>query len=128
MRPERDVRKVASPAVSFVMGKLKRTPALFTMVADRFKVLAEPARLRILDALRRGEPTVSELVDRTGLSQANVSKHLRLLHAHGFVKRRKNSQFVHYSAADRAVFQLCDAMCDHIENELKPQRLLAKLR
>lgn len=92
------------------------------MVADRFKVLAEPARLSILDALRGGERTVSELVEKTGLLQANVSKHLRLLHAHGFVKRRRNSQFVHYSAADRAVFRLCDAMCDHIENETKTVR------
>lgn len=108
------------------MGKLKRSPALFIMVADRFKALAEPARLSILHAMRRGERTVSQLVEETGLSQANVSKHLRLLHAHGFVKRRKNSQFVHYSASDRAVFKLCDAMCDHIEAELKPGRRLAR--
>ena len=106
------------------MGKLKRSPALFVMVADRFKVLAEPARLSILFALRRGERTVTALVEETGLSQANVSKHLRLLHAHGFVTRRKNSQYVHYRAADRAVFKLCDAMCDHIENELKTPRRL----
>ena len=101
------------------MGKLKRSPALFSAVAERFKILAEPARLTILDALRGGECTVSELVEKTGLSQANVSKHLRLLYVHGFLKRRKNSQFVHYSAADRAVFKLCDAMCDHIESEYR---------
>ncbi len=99
------------------MGKLRRSPELFIAVADRFRVLAEPTRLAILDALRGRELTVSELVARTGLSQPNVSKHLRLLHAHGFLKRRKNSQSVHYSAADRAVYKLCDAMCDHIDNE-----------
>jgi DNA-binding transcriptional ArsR family regulator len=109
------------------MGKLKRSPALFTAVADRFKVLAEPARLSILHAMRRGERTVSDLVEETGLSQANVSKHLRLLHAFGFVKRRRNSQFMHYSAADRAIFKLCDAMCDHVEAELKSDRKLARL-
>ena len=108
------------------MGKLKRSPALFTMVADRFKALAEPARLSIIYALRGGERTVSDLVDETGLPQANVSKHLRLLHAHGFVKRRRNSQFMHYSVADRAIFKLCDAMCDHIESELKIPRRLAR--
>ena len=106
------------------MRKPRRSPALFILVADRFKALAEPARLSILYALRGGERTVSELVEETGLSQANVSKHLRVLFVHGFLKRRKNSQFVHYSAADRAVFRLCDAMCDHIESDLKAPRRL----
>ena len=104
------------------MGKLSLSPALFGAVADRFKLLAEPARLMILDAMRDGEMTVTELVDRTGIAQANVSKHLRLLHAHGLVKRRKNSQFVHYSAADRAIYKLCDAMCAHLERDARARR------
>lgn len=106
------------------MGKRSLTPALFGAIADRFKLLAEPARLMILDAMRNGEKTVGELVERTGLAQANVSKHLRLLHAHGFVRRRKNSQFVHYSAADRGVYRLCDAMCAHLEQETNARRRL----
>ena len=108
------------------MAKLSLSPAMFAVVADRFKLLAEPARLMILDAMRGGEATVGELVERTGLAQGNVSKHLRLLHAHGFVRRRKNSQFVHYSAADRAVYRLCDAMCAHIENEDTRPRLKSR--
>ena len=106
------------------MRKLSLSPALFGVIADRFKILAEPARLMILDAMRGGEMTVTDLVKQTGLAQANVSKHLRLLHAHGFVKRRKNSQFVHYSAADRAVYKLCDAMCTHLEHETNARRRL----
>ena len=50
---------------------------------------SEPARLQILDALRDGEMTVTELIDTTGLGQANVSKHLQSLYAAGFVGRRK---------------------------------------
>ena len=107
------------------MGRLKLTPALYLVIADRFKILSEPARLSILDALRTGEMTVTELVDRTGLGQANVSKHLRMLYTHGFVKRRRNSQFVHYSTADRGVYRLCDAMCSHLENEMAKRRKLA---
>lgn len=99
------------------MTRLKLTPSLFSIIADRFKILAEPARLAILHEMRGGERTVSELVQRTGLGQTNVSKHLRLLHAHGFVRRRKNSRFMHYSASDRDVFRLCDAMCGHLEKE-----------
>lgn len=99
------------------MARTKLTPALFSDIANRFAILAEPARLSILHEMRRGERTVTELVERTGLGQTNVSKHLRLLHAHGFVKRRKNSRFMHYSASDRNIYQLCDAMCAHLENE-----------
>jgi DNA-binding transcriptional ArsR family regulator len=97
------------------MARPQLRPALFSVIADRFRILAEPARLSILHEMRGGERTVNELVERTGLGQTNVSKHLRLLHAKGFVRRRRNSRFVHYSAADRDIYRLCDAMCGHLE-------------
>lgn len=100
------------------------TPELLALVAERFKALAEPARLQILNALRGGEMTVGELVDETELGQANVSKHLQLLHSLGFVSRRKEGLFVHYSLADRSVFQLCDIMCGRLEAETKTRRKL----
>lgn len=83
-------------------------------VATRFKALAEPARLRILDALRNGEMTVGDLGQQTGLNQANLSKHLQLLHGLGFVVRRKDGLFVHYALKDHDVFRLCDIMCGRI--------------
>lgn len=83
-------------------------------VAERFRALAEPARLRILDALREGEMAVGELADRTGLNQANLSKHLQLLHALDFVSRRKVGLFVYYALADDDVFDLCDIMCGRL--------------
>lgn len=88
--------------------------SMFESVGERFKALGEPARLRILDALRRGELTVGELVDSTGLSQANASKHLQLLNRLGFIERRKHGLFVHYRLADEDVFALCDVMCGRI--------------
>lgn len=93
------------------MGRGSLTDTLIPVVADQFKALSEPARLRLLRTLMRGECTVNELVIATGLGQANVSKHLQVLHAHGFVRRRKNGLFVHYSIADRQVVSLCDLMC-----------------
>ena len=66
------------------------TPEMLALVAERLRALAEPARLQILNELRSGEHTVTELVEATGLGQANVSKHLRLLLAAGFVGRRKD--------------------------------------
>jgi ArsR family transcriptional regulator len=106
------------------LGKLKLTSEVLELVAQRFKVLAESARLDILNCLRDGEKTVGDLVEKTGLGQANVSKHLQLLHANGFVDRRKEGLFVYYSLADESVFQLCDMMCGRIEAELRSRRKL----
>lgn len=106
------------------MAKLTFTPEVLALVAERFKALAEPARLNILNCLRAGDLTVSEVVEETGLGQANVSRHLQLLHGLGFVSRRKDGLFVHYSLADRNVFQLCDLMCGRLEAELRAQQKL----
>ena len=106
------------------MSKLSLTPEVLALIAERFKALAEPARLQILSCLRRRELTVSELVDETGLGQANVSKHLQILYGLGFVARRKEGLYVYYSLADRSVFQLCDIMCDRLEAETRSRRKL----
>ena len=106
------------------MANTKLTPDLLALIAERFKVLAEPARLEILNALRAGEKTVSELIETTGLGQANASKHLQLLHSAGFVKRRKEGLFTYYDVADRSVFRLCDIMCGQLGAEMKSRRRL----
>ncbi len=93
---------------------VRLTGELFDKVASRFKALGEPARLRILDALRSGELTVGDLCERTSLNQANLSKHLQLLHTLDFVTRRKDGLFVYYSLSDEDVFQLCDIMCGRL--------------
>lgn len=96
------------------------------MVAARFKVLSEPARLNILNGMRAGEMTVNDLVAKTGLGQANLSKHLHLLHSLGFVNRRKVGVYAYYALADDGVFQLCDVMCGRIEAEANEHsRMLA---
>ena len=110
------------------MGNLKLTPELLDIIAGRFKVLAEPARLQILNVLRDGELTVSGLVEATELGQANVSKHLQLLHGTGFVTRRKEGLYVYYGLADRNVFRLCDIMCGRIEAETSARRKLLAAR
>ena len=104
------------------MGNLELTPELMGIIAERFKALGEPARLQILDALRDGELTVTELVEATEFGQANVSKHLGLLHQCGFVTRRKEGLYVFYRLADRDVFRLCDIMCGKLEAETAARR------
>ena len=104
------------------MTKTTLTPDVIELVAQRFRALAEPARLQMLNCMRGGEMTVSELVDVSGLAQANVSKHLQMLYAMGFVARRKGGLFVHYALADQSVFDLCDVICGRIEAQEKDRR------
>lgn len=93
-------------------------PETIEAVADRLKVLAEPARLEILNSLRERAMNVSELIDETGLSQANLSKHLQLLYTHGFVSRRRQRLWVFYQIADPSVFVLCDIMCKQLKRHV----------
>jgi len=100
------------------MATATMSPEVMEMVARRFKALAEPSRLSILSELRGGELCVNEIVERTCMSQAAVSKHLRILHERGFVSRRREGAFVIYGLADDDVFALCDLVCGRIEREL----------
>ncbi|MFN7980123.1 MAG: metalloregulator ArsR/SmtB family transcription factor [Vicinamibacterales bacterium] len=83
-------------------------------VASRFRVLAVPARLQVLQALRGGPCHVSALIDATGLRQANLSKHLAVLRAHGLVAPVRRGRFIEYGIADPGVLALCDAVCGQV--------------
>ncbi len=90
---------------------------LVELIAERFRVIGEPMRIRLLDALRDGEATVGELTSRLEASQQNVSKHLGVLHQAGVVRREKVGTFVRYSIADDSVFDLCDQVCGGLRRQ-----------
>lgn len=100
------------------------SPEVLELIAERFRILAEPTRLVILTALLEGERSVSDLVDETGLNQANVSKHLGILRASGFVDRRKDGLYAFYSLVDPTVSELCDIMCVRLEAQAEEQSAL----
>jgi DNA-binding transcriptional ArsR family regulator len=95
--------------------------AALAMIAERFKVLAEPMRLKILHALWDGERTVGEIIDAVDGLQANVSKHLGVLQQAGLVSRRKNGLRVFYRIADPTVFDLCEVVCESLHDRLAAQ-------
>jgi DNA-binding transcriptional ArsR family regulator len=101
----------------------KRKPGLsaeaLELIANRFRVLGEPLRLRLLNELREGEKNVNDLVKAAETSQANVSKHLRILMTAGLVNRRKEGVFAYYYIADDLVFELCDLVCARMREELE---------
>ena len=92
---------------------------LATLIAARFRLLAEPMRIRILDILRQGPASVGELADALETSQQNVSKHLGTLHGAGIVVREKEGNRVLYSIADRGVFELCEHVCGGLRSQIE---------
>ena len=91
---------------------------LVELIAERLRVIGEPMRIRLLDRLRDGEATVQALVEATGASQQNVSKHLGVLLRAGVVGRRKDGTFVYYRIVDEGVFALCDHVCGSVRRQL----------
>ncbi len=90
-------------------------------VADYFRALSEPLRLRLLNALRDGPVNVGDLTLQLGCSQANVSKHLALLAKIGLVKRESRGTSVYYQIADPRTYEMCDLVCGQIAQRLMAQ-------
>lgn len=98
--------------------KTQLTDEALEMIATRFKLLAEPTRLKILHTLGEQELTVGELVEATKGGQANISKHLGALLEAGIVARRKEGLNAFYSIADKTIFDLCETVCNRLETQL----------
>ena len=92
---------------------------LAELIARRFSVLAEPARLRLLDRLRAGETSVQDLTEALAMTQQNVSKHLGVLAAAGIVGRRKSGNLSLYRIVDESVFELCELVCGSLARQVE---------
>jgi DNA-binding transcriptional ArsR family regulator len=88
-------------------------------VARVFAVLGDPTRLRIVEQLRDGPLRVSDLVDRLGAKQANVSKQLGILHGAGLLGRERDGTQVRYFVSEPLVQELCDVVCAKLERDAK---------
>lgn len=93
--------------------------AALEMVALRFRALAEPMRLRLLNVLMQGEKTVGQLAEASGSGQANVSKHLAVLRDAGMVGMRKEGLSTWCYIADPSVTELCEMMCRRLREEME---------
>lgn len=103
------------------MDRKALTDEALEMIAGRFRLLGETSRLKLLIALEEGERSVGDLVEATGLTQANVSRHLSVLTDGGLLNRRKDGLRVLYRIADPAVFRMCESVCGSLEKRLVSQ-------
>ncbi|MGB3691381.1 MAG: metalloregulator ArsR/SmtB family transcription factor [Spirulinaceae cyanobacterium] len=90
-------------------------------IAEYFSVLSEPMRLRILNLLRDGERCVQDLVEATQTSQANVSKHLKVMLQAGILSRRSEGTSAYYSVEDPLIFELCHLVGNRLANRIEQQ-------
>jgi DNA-binding transcriptional ArsR family regulator len=92
------------------------------LIAERFRLLAEPMRVKLLDRLREGEASVHELAEPLDTTPQNVSKHLGVLARGGVVGRRKDGNFVYYRVVDDGIWELCTLVCGGVERRLDELR------
>jgi DNA-binding transcriptional ArsR family regulator len=92
---------------------------LVELVAQRFRVLGEPMRIKLLDRLRDGDATVGQLQKALGASQQNISKHLAILRSAGMIDRSKAGNQVRYTISDPGVFELCEQVCSGARRQLE---------
>lgn len=81
------------------------------MIANRFKLLSEPVRLRILQSLEDGRLSVTDLAAAAATTQPNVSKHLKMMQDAGIISRKQDGNTVYYSIADESIIELCNVVC-----------------
>jgi DNA-binding transcriptional ArsR family regulator len=102
--------------------------SIYKVKAELFKTLAHPARIRILELLRDGERSVSELLPEVGLESSHLSQQLGVLRRANLVNTRKQASTVFYAVNDRRIFDLLEAAKQLLTGSLtETQGLLAEL-
>jgi DNA-binding transcriptional ArsR family regulator len=91
---------------------------VFESVARYFSLLAEPSRLRILHCICQEEKSVNRIVEETGATQTNVSRHLAMMHGGGVLKRRREGSQVFYKVGDPSFTEVCRTVCVRVAAEL----------
>ncbi len=88
----------------------------YNLHAEMCKTISNPRRQAILDTIRNGEMTVSELIEKTGISQANLSQHLAILRSKGVVNTRRDGNNVHYSLSNLKIIEAYDLISEVLED------------
>lgn len=116
----------ASAAAARGTARTDELDEVFAVVARYFGMLSEPTRLKILHAICQAERSVSAIVEETGATQTNVSRHLSLMLQAGVVSRRREGSTVFYRVADPEFVEICRSVCIRIAGRIDEQKPLRK--
>lgn len=106
---------------------MRKDKTLFELQSDICKTLASPKRIEILDALKSGEKTVSELVEILGVPKANVSQHLAVMRYKGILKSRREGINIYYSVSNPKVIEACILMKEVLMEQMREKGKLAEM-
>ena len=106
---------------------MRKDKTLYELQSEVCKTLASPKRIEILNALKEGEKTVSELVEILGVPKANVSQHLAVMRHKGILKFRREGINMYYSVSNRKVIEACLLMKDVLMEQMKEKGRLAEI-
>jgi len=85
------------------------------LVAEVFSAYGHPLRLKIIRELKEHDLNVTELTEKLGCSQANISKHLKVLLGNKIVKKKQEGTQNIYSLASDEILSICSCVCDYIK-------------
>jgi ArsR family transcriptional regulator len=91
------------------------SPRTVEALADTFRVLGDPTRVRILDALSSGELCVCDIASLVGISESAASHQLRLLRGMRLVRPRRAGRLVYYAVDDQHILELLAQALTHVE-------------
>ena len=103
---------------------MKQNKTLFELQSEVCKTLSSPKRLEILNALKEGEKTVTELVDILGVPKANVSQHLAVMRHKGILATRREGVNIFYHVANSKVIQACMLMREVLTEQMQEKSKL----
>lgn len=107
--------------------RMRKDKTLYELQSEVCKTLASPKRIEILNALKDGEKTVSELVEILGVPKANVSQHLAVMRHKGILKSRREGINMYYSVSNRKVIEACILMKEVLVEQMKEKGKLAEI-
>lgn len=106
---------------------MEKDKTIFEMQSEVCKCLASPKRLEILNALKSGEKTVSELVQIVGVPKANISQHLAVMRHAGILKSRRNGVSIYYRVSNPKVIKACVLMKEVLTEQMKEKTRFIKI-
>ncbi len=106
---------------------MRKDKTLYELQSEVCKTLASPKRIEILNALKEGEKTVSELVDILGVPKANVSQHLAVMRHKGILKFRREGINMYYSVSNMKVIEACILMKEVLMEQMKEKGKIAEI-
>jgi len=101
------------------MRRRRLNDATAVALADTFKVLGDPTRVRILDALSRSELCVRDLAEHVGTSESAASHQLRLLRDARLVRTRRNGRRIFYALDDQHIVGLFAQGLEHVQEKVR---------